>query len=96
MSLDDCPHEGARHGRFSIVTRRCEGCDRQWELRGCLAGTARETGETLRETRVFRQRCACGTEVRVPLPSFVGELTVRAIRPARLPLPPPESTQPAA
>ena len=82
MSLNDCPHARARHGRFSLTSAPCGRCGRQWVLRGCLMDGGRREVEAIRDCG-FHLLCACGAIVVIPVPPFLDQLSIRVVGPAR-------------
>lgn len=96
MSSSGCPHPGARHPRFSVLSAPCQRCGCRWQLKGCLSNGPRPLVEILRGEPRYQHTCACGAEVAVLLPPFVDRHSITAapvIGPASGS---PDSSRPAA
>jgi hypothetical protein len=55
--MNGCPHRGARHGQFSVLSTACDPCGRRWQVTGCLSIGPRANVEILRDDPRFLHTC---------------------------------------
>jgi hypothetical protein len=96
MHFGGCPHPGAMHGRFSVVSAPCGHCGRRWKLSGCLSNGPRPLAEILGGDPRFHHPCICGGEVAFLLPPFVDRLSITVTPPERPGRGFPDRSRPAA